>query len=47
MTSPAPRTSLRERKKQAQRARIIDEALALIAEHGIDDMTIDAICERS
>ncbi|HBM84562.1 MAG TPA: hypothetical protein DD459_12910, partial [Halieaceae bacterium] len=47
LTSPAPRTSLRERKKQAQRARIIDEALALIGEHGIDDMTIDAICERS
>lgn len=44
-TSPTPRPTLRERKKRALRKRIIDEALALIARQGIEEMTIDAICD--
>ncbi len=44
-TSTTPRTTLRERKKQALRKRIIDEALALIAHQGIEEMTIEAMCD--
>lgn len=40
-----PRTTLRERKKQALRDGIIDEALVLIAQQGIEELTIDAICD--
>jgi AcrR family transcriptional regulator len=47
LSNPPPRKSLRERKKQAQRSRIIEEALTLIGQSGIADMTIDAICERA
>jgi len=34
----------RERKKQALRNRIIDEALSLIAAQGVEELTIDVIC---
>lgn len=44
-TVTTTRTTLRERKKQALRNGIIEEALALIARQGIEEMTIDAICE--
>ena len=35
----------RERKKQAVREKILEETLGLIATHGIDGTTIDAICD--
>jgi AcrR family transcriptional regulator len=35
----------RERKKQAARDKILEETLGLIARHGIDGTTIDAICD--
>jgi AcrR family transcriptional regulator len=47
LSTVAPSDSLRERKKLAQRLSIINEALALIGQHGINNMTIDAICERA
>lgn len=43
-TLTTSRTTLRERKKQALRNKIIAEALALIAHQGIEAVTIDAIC---
>ena len=35
----------RERKKQAARERICEETLMLVASHGIEGTTIDAICD--
>jgi AcrR family transcriptional regulator len=35
----------RERKKQVVRDRILEETLGLVARHGIDGTTIDAICD--
>jgi AcrR family transcriptional regulator len=35
----------RERKKQAVRDKILEETLSLVARHGIEGTTIDAICD--
>lgn len=35
----------RERKKQAVRDRILEETLRLVARHGVEGTTIDAICD--
>ncbi|WP_250448478.1 TetR/AcrR family transcriptional regulator [Actinotalea sp. C106] len=42
---PAP--GLRERKKQARREALIDAAQRLVQEHGLDGVTVDAICAEA
>lgn len=44
---PAELLGRREQKKQAQRDRIDQETMQLIARHGIDGTTIEAICDCS
>ncbi|WP_421736082.1 TetR/AcrR family transcriptional regulator [Cellulomonas sp.] len=38
---------LRERKKRARREALIDATHRLVAEHGLDAVTVDAICEEA
>lgn len=38
---------LRERKKQARRAELIDAAQHLVGTHGLDQVTVEAICARA
>jgi len=43
----APALGLRERKKRARREALIDATHRLVAEHGLDAVTVDAICEEA
>ena len=43
----APELGLRERKKRARREALIDATHRLVAEHGLDAVTVDAICEEA
>ena len=38
---------LRERKKQARREALVDAAQRLVQEHGLDGVTVDAICAEA
>lgn len=40
-------SGLRERNRQDQRARILDAAFELFAEHGFDDVTVAGVAERA
>jgi AcrR family transcriptional regulator len=52
-TSPSPvaetdvPVGLRERKKRARREALIDATHRLVAEHGLDAVTVDAICAEA
>ncbi|MZD04632.1 TetR family transcriptional regulator [Streptomyces sp. SID5785] len=46
-TKGAPEGSWRERKKQATRAALVEAAVRLAAEHGVEHVTVDAISERA
>ncbi|GAA2324465.1 TetR family transcriptional regulator [Streptomyces kunmingensis] len=43
----APEDSWRERKKQATRAALVEAAVRLAAEHGVENVTVDAISETA
>jgi len=43
----SPALGLRERKKRARREALIDATHRLVAEHGLDAVTVDAICEEA
>ena len=43
----APALGLRERKKRARREALIDATHRLVAEHGLDAVTVEAICEEA
>ncbi|MFF3493326.1 TetR family transcriptional regulator [Streptomyces sp. NPDC002795] len=43
----APDSSWRERKKQATRAALVEAAIRLAAEHGVENVTVDAISETA
>ena len=43
----APVLGLRERKKRARREALIDATHRLVAEHGLDAVTVEAICEEA
>jgi len=45
--APAPDGGLRERKKRARRAALIDATHRLVEEHGLDAVTVDAICAEA
>jgi len=42
-----PTLGLRERKKRARREALIDATHRLVAEHGLDAVTVEAICEEA
>lgn len=42
-----PALGLRERKKRARREALIDATHRLVAEHGLDAVTVEAICEEA
>ncbi len=42
-----PALGLRERKKRARREELIDATHRLVAEHGLDAVTVEAICEEA
>ena len=43
----APSLGLRERKKRARREALIDATHRLVAEHGLDAVTVEAICDEA
>jgi AcrR family transcriptional regulator len=45
--APAPDGGLRERKKRARREALIDATHRLVEEHGLDAVTVDAICAEA
>lgn len=45
--TPAETVGLRERKKRARREALIDATHRLVAEHGLDAVTVDAICAEA
>lgn len=46
-TVDEPVLGLRERKKRARREALIDATHRLVAEHGLDAVTVEAICEEA
>lgn len=46
MTDENPAPGLRERKKAARREALISASHELVAEHGLDHVTVEMICER-
>ncbi|RHA41664.1 TetR/AcrR family transcriptional regulator [Cellulomonas rhizosphaerae] len=45
--TPAPDGGLRERKKRARREALIDATHRLVEEHGLDAVTVEAICAEA
>ncbi|SDP43290.1 TetR/AcrR family transcriptional regulator [Lentzea jiangxiensis] len=46
VSSPSPRPTLRERKKQRTREALIDTALNLFTQQDFDSVTLDELCDR-
>jgi AcrR family transcriptional regulator len=47
LVDPPEVLGLRERKKRARREALIDATHRLVAQHGLDAVTVDAICEEA
>ena len=41
------KVSLREKRKQEVRSRIVDSAIILFSKHGCEDVTVEEICEAA